>query len=67
MCIIIIFWELRVQYPFSKITHRKLMMREKQEAKHNNMLHTKEKRLEADCAKREYQAPCKANQVRIEL
>ena len=48
-----------------KITHKKLIERERMEARKNNLVTTKEQRLAGECSKAEYQPPCKATQVRV--
>ena len=46
-----------------KITHKKLIHRERMEARKNNLVVTKEQRLAGECSKAEYQPPCKGSQV----
>lgn len=46
-----------------KITHKKLIERERMEAQKNNLVTTKEQRLSEECSKAEYQPPCQGNQV----
>lgn len=47
-----------------KLTSRKLKVQEKLEARFNNLVTTKEQRLEEECQKAEFQPPCKPQQVR---
>ncbi|ELU16083.1 hypothetical protein CAPTEDRAFT_174568 [Capitella teleta] len=46
-----------------KLTSKKMQVRDRLEAKHNKLSNTKEQRLEKECEKGEYQAPCSAKQA----
>jgi len=48
---------------YSKLTQRKLKVKEKLEAQYNRLVQTKEQRLAAECNKPIYQSPCAADQV----
>ena len=52
------------QYSISrKISHKKLIIRDRLEASKNNLIMTKEQRLQEECSKGEYAPPCGPTQV----